>query len=197
MQVLHGAKYRAIAADPPWQFAPWSEQHPTLETRDVARSITRHYSVMNNAAIMALPVADIADKDCVLFLWTTDTHLPIALEVMAAWGFKYRTIGFTWAKTHAKSGKFVTGCGWWTRANCEHCLMGTKGRPRRLARDVKRLVVADRREHSRKPDEVYTSIQRLVEGPYCEMFSRCARPGWDQAFSDQPDRFTEQVISIP
>jgi len=67
----------------------------------------------------------------------------------------------------------------WTRANPEQCLLATRGAPRRRARDVKRLVVEPRREHSRKPDTVRKRIERLVEGPYVELFARETRPGWD------------------
>lgn len=175
-------KYKTILADVPWQFNRWQKEPKS-------RSTLNHYPLMSDEAIKALPVAELADKDCVLFLWTTDTSLPVALEVIKAWNFEFRTVGFYWAKTNAKSGGFFTGCGWWTRANPEMCLLATKGQPHRLARDVKRLIVADRREHSRKPDEIYSSIERLVDGPYLELFARTRREGWDQAFSNQPDKF--------
>ena len=68
--------------------------------------------------------------------------------------------------------------GYWTRANPEQCLLATRGRPKRIARDVRRLVVAPRREHSRKPDEVYEHIERLAEGPYLELFARSTRKDW-------------------
>jgi N6-adenosine-specific RNA methylase IME4 len=144
---------------------------------------------MSLDVIKVLPVLSFAAEHCVLFLWAIDTHLPEALGVIRAWGFRFATVGFTWAKTNPKSGGFFAGCGWWTRANTEMCLLATRGSPKRLDRSVRRLVVAPRREHSRKPDEVYTSIQRLVTGPYLECFARTRREGWDQAFSDQPDRF--------
>ena len=186
-------KYAAICADPPWSF----KQAPPRTTK--SRSVLRHYQTMTDEEIKALPVADLAAKDCVLFLWTTDTALPRAFEVIAAWGFAFKTVGYYWAKTN-KSGTLFTGCGWWTRANPEICLLATKGQPKRLARDQPRLVIADRREHSRKPDEIYHSIERLVDGPYCELFARTRRPNWDVAFSNQPDKFAvgddaEDVIS--
>ncbi len=153
------------------------------------RSITRHYPVMKLDAIKALPVAELAAPNCVLFMWTTDTSLPQALEVITSWGFCFKTVGFQWAKTNPKAKTFFTGCGWWTRGNVELCLLATKGNPKRVAKDVKRLVVADRREHSRKPDLVYTEIQRLTNGPYLELFARTQRDGWDTAFSNEPDRY--------
>ena len=178
-------KYACIAADPPWTF-----KTPNAASTDCPlRSVNRHYSTLSLDAIKALPVADLAARDCALFIWTTDVQLPGALAVMTAWGFAFATVAFHWAKTHAKSGKFVTGCGWWTRANVEICLLGTRGSPKRLDASVKRLLIADRREHSRKPDEAYHAMQRLVGGPYLELFARTVRPGWDQAMSDQVDLF--------
>lgn len=140
--------------------------------------------------IKALPVADVAARDCVLILWYVAPLLPEALEVGRAWGFAYKTSGFTWAKLRRVSSKrhqlhddhwhklFPIGTGYWTRANPEQCLLFTRGRPKRLSAAVRELIVAPRREHSRKPDEQYVSIEQLVAGPYLELFARSARPGW-------------------
>ena len=81
---------------------------------------------------------------------------------------------------------FFTGMGFWTRANPELCLLATRGKPQRRATDVAKLLIAARREHSRKPDETYGRIERLVEGPYLELFARATRPGWDRR--GQPGR---------
>ena len=119
-----------------------------------------------------------ADDDCVLFLWAIDPMLPDALELIKAWGFTYKTVAFTWAKIN-ESGKDPIGGGYWTRANPEMCLLATRGKPKRLNADVRQLLMAPRREHSRKPDEVYGRIEALVDGPYLEMFARQTHPGWD------------------
>lgn len=102
-------------------------------------------------------------------------------------------MAFNWIKTNKNGAKkaveedpFFTGLGYWTRANPELCLLGTRGKPKRFARDVRRLIVSERREHSRKPDEASERIQRLVGGPYLEMFARERRRGWD-ALGDQLD----------
>jgi N6-adenosine-specific RNA methylase IME4 len=113
-----------------------------------------------------------------LFLWATDPLLPRALDVIEAWGFVYKTVAFTWVKTNRTGRGFFTGLGYWTRANPEICLLATRGNPRRVGRDVPRLLIAPRREHSRKPDEVYGRIERLVPGPYLELFARARRPNW-------------------
>jgi N6-adenosine-specific RNA methylase IME4 len=130
-----------------------------------------------------VPKAD----DCALFMWAIDPMLPQALDVIQAWGFKYKTVAFTWAKIN-KSGKDPIGGGYWTRANPEMCLLATRGKPKRLNADVRQLIMAPRREHSRKPDEIYGRIERLVAGPYLEMFARQTRPGWD-SWGDEVGKF--------
>ena len=117
--------------------------------------------------------------------------LPHALEVGSAWGFEYKTVGFYWAKLRRAGSPrhllhdepehklFPMGTGYWTRANCEQCLLFTRGRPRRVDPAVRRLIIAPRREHSRKPDQTHERIQRLCEGPYAELFARQSRANWD------------------
>jgi N6-adenosine-specific RNA methylase IME4 len=163
--------YDAILVDPPWHFRTRSDKG-----RD--RCADKHYPTMSVDDIKALPVIACAAKDCALFLWATDPMLPAALDVIRRWGFEFKTVAFTWVKT-TKSGGFHIGCGYWSRANPEMCLLATRGRPKRLAKDVRQLIVAPRREHSRKPDEAYERIERLVRGPYLELFARGCRLGWD------------------
>lgn len=172
-------KFGAILADPAWHFKNWSK-------KGEGRNATAHYPCMKAEDILAMPVADLAAKDAVLFLWVTDPLLELGLRTMAAWGFTYKTIAFTWAKTnkradltHLTPRSFGFGNGHWTRANPEMCLLGTRGAPKRVSRAVSQLIVAPRREHSRKPDEVYDRIEALVRGPYLELFARQTHPGWD------------------
>lgn len=172
--------YRVIYADPPWTFATYSR-------KGKGRNAEAYYDCMSLDDIKALPVADWAAKDCVLLLWATDPLLPTAFEVIRAWGFTYKTVGFYWAKLNKRAlgpndtgAGFFTGLGFWTRANPELCLLATRGHPKRRRADVKKLIVSPRREHSRKPDETYERIEALCEGPYLEMFARAARPGWDR-----------------
>jgi N6-adenosine-specific RNA methylase IME4 len=171
--------YRVIYADPPWTFATYSR-------KGKGRSPEAHYDCMTLDDIKALPVADWAAEDCVLLLWTTDPLLEKAFDVIHAWGFTYKTVGFYWAKLHRGApplkfdrASFFTGLGFWTRANPEPCLLATRGKPKRRSANVRKLVVSPRREHSRKPDEMYDHIEALCDGPYLEMFARGARPGWD------------------
>jgi N6-adenosine-specific RNA methylase IME4 len=171
--------YRVIYADPPWTFATYSD-------KGKGRSAEAHYDCMSVKQIAALPVSAWAADDAVLLLWATDPLLEKALDIVRAWGFEYKTVGFYWAKLNKSQGKlvfdensFFTGLGFWTRANPEMCLLATRGKPKRKSSAVKKLVIAPRREHSRKPDEVYDRIEALCDGPYLEMFARRSRPGWD------------------
>ena len=170
--------YRVIYADPPWTFSTYSR-------KGKGRSAEAYYDCMTLPDIKALPVAEWAADDCVLFLWTTDPLLEKAFDVIHAWGFVYKTIGFYWAKLKRPASlfndsSFFTGLGFWTRANPELCLLATRGKPRRLSAKVRKLIVSPRREHSRKPDEVYARIEALCEGPYLEMFARSSHPAWDR-----------------
>jgi len=185
---LRRGAYGVIYADPAWLF---SVRSPKGE----GRSARSHYSVMDLDAIKALPVAELAAPDCVLLMWAIDPMLPQALEVIRAWGFTYKTVGFYWMKTN-RDGSPFTGMGYWTRANPEQCLLATRGSPKRLARDVARLIVSPRREHSRKPDEVQGRIERLLPGPYVELFARQQRPAWD-AWGDQIGKFGCAAPALP
>lgn len=145
------------------------------------------------ADIASLPVDEIAGPDCALFLWIVWPSLPDALEIMRAWGFEYKTCGFCWVKGNSLSlfpddFKDKMGMGYWTRANSEVCLLGTRGKPKRLNADVRQVIQAPLREHSRKPDGIHARIERLVEGPYLEMFARQSQPGWD-AWGNEVDKF--------
>jgi N6-adenosine-specific RNA methylase IME4 len=179
-QVLHGVlgngqtlpkgKYAVVLADPPWRFTVWSDKG--------ARCAENHYPTMTQGEIEALRVADLAARDCALFLWSTMPTLPSAFSVIEAWGFQYKTCAFTWVKTTLDGTRPRNGQGYWTRANAELCLLATRGSPRRINADVSSVILEPRREHSRKPDEVAARIERLVAGPYIELFARHPRLGW-------------------
>ncbi len=169
---LPNKKYGVIYADPPWYFKNYS-------SRGEGRNPNQHYGCMSINDICNLDVADISERDCVLLMWVVDPLLQEAFRVIEAWGFKYKTVGFTWAKTNQKSLGFSTGLGYWTRSNPEMCLLATRGKPKRLLKSVKQLVISPRREHSRKPDEMYTYIEQLLDGPYIELFARKTKEGWD------------------
>lgn len=164
-------KYRVIYSDPPWHWETRSDKG-RIKTPDV------HYPCMRLEDLKSIPVSEWADDDCALLMWVIDAYLEKSLELIEAWGFKYKTVGFYWTKTTAK-GKWFFGQGYWTRGNPEQCLLATRGSPKRLSKGVPKLVVSEKRVHSAKPAVVRDRIQKLLPGPYLEMFARCDAPGWD------------------
>lgn len=163
-------RFATILADPPWHFETYGDESDRAP----------EYPTMSLDEIAALPVADLAADDAVLFMWVVDPLIERAFPIIRAWGFTPKTVGFYWVKTNGPAFRLHVGLGYWTRANPEICLLATRGKPKRLARDVQRLIVAPVGEHSAKPDEQYARIERLVGGPYLELFARHARPGWSQ-----------------
>ena len=178
--------YGVIYADPPWPFATWSP-------KGQGRSGEAHYVTMSHSEMAAFPVGELAGPDCVLFIWIVQTQVPQALDLVEAWGFELKSIAFYWGKGNSLPlfpEDVVTqmGMGKWTRAEFEQCWLATRGHPKRLHADVRQGIIEPRREHSRKPDCVYSRIERLVAGPYLELFARTRRPGWD-AWGNETDKF--------
>ena len=167
-----GRKYTVIYADPPWSFDAWSGAGKD-------RAAENHYPTLTQAEIEALPVGKLAADDCALLMWAVMPQLPEALAVIRAWGFEYKTCAFVWVKTTKGGERPATGMGYWTRANAEVCLLATKGSPPRLNADVHQVVMSPRMEHSAKPGDIAERIERLLPGPYIELFSRSPRDGWD------------------
>ncbi len=175
-------KFPLIYADPAWTFETYSE-----EGKD--RSPEQHYECMTLDEIKAMPVADLAADDSAALLWGCDPLLDKAFEVLSAWGFTFKTVGFYYVKV-GRGLRPHTGMGYWTRANPEICLLGTRGNVKRMSKGVQRLileldyedkvVLAPRTLHSEKPPVVYERIEKLLRGPYLELFARHARPGWHQ-----------------
>lgn len=170
MSPLPAGPFSAILCDPPWTWSTWGKRG--LEGRP------QHYGRMTLDDIKALPVKDCAAPDCALFLWAINPMLPQALDVIEAWGFTFKTVAFTWAKRTTTDRTWHIGLGYWNRQNTEQCLFATRGKPQRLSKSVRQLIVAPRREHSRKPDEVHDRVEALIAGPYLEMFARQSRQGW-------------------
>jgi N6-adenosine-specific RNA methylase IME4 len=183
-------RYGAILADPPWIFRTWS-------ARGRGRSAERHYgSTMRLDEIKGLPVAASAKRDCVLFLWAVWPNLYDALEVIDAWGFEYKTLAFIYVKQTKSGDSLAWGTGYWTRANSEPCLLATRGHPKRKNADVHQVILEPRREHSRKPDCIHTRIERLVSGPYLELWARQSeRPGWT-FWGDEVDKFNKKDVAL-
>src|SRR5262249_35326882 len=192
LQLYH---YGAIAVDPASHFSSYTaiqSQNPNSR-----RDNERHYRTMSFAELAALPVQKLAaPTGCHLFVWTSGPFLPQALALIRAWGFKYSTRAFTWLKTkRAWDGQtplaktdFPAGLGLTVRHQTEIVLLARRGSCRRNAKDVRELILAPRREHSRKPNEFFRRIERYCDGPYCELFARERRPGW-HSWGDETDKF--------
>jgi len=157
-------KYQIIYADPPWSYRVWAGKGKTA---------ANHYTLMTIDDICNLNVSELADDNCILFLWITPPCLSDAFKVISAWGFIYKTIGFTWVKRNKKEKSLFWGLGYWTRANAELCLIATKGNPKRISNSVHQIVETSTGEHSRKPPEVRNRIVQLMgDLPRIELFAR-------------------------
>jgi len=171
-------KYQIIYADPPWNFSSKELQKYSGER---FRPLEEVYQTEKTNNMKQWNVKKIADKDCAIFMWTTDAHIEEAIQLMRAWGFKYVTVAFIWAKT-TKTGKQVYNLGTWTMKNCELCLFGTKGAMLKYKKSnsVRQLFYAERTIHSKKPDCVYGFIQEIFGNiPRIELFARQEVEGWD------------------
>lgn len=191
--------YGAILADPPWRFATWNKATAVQArgSKSTYKSATAHYNTMAAEEIAALPVREIAAENSVLFMWACWPMLKEAFELIDAWGFTYKTCAFDWMKAHTQQidifrddATASMGMGYWTRANSEPCLLATRGKVKRVHADVRQGIIEPRREHSRKPDCVHGRVERLVSGPYLELFARAPRTGWD-VWGNQTDKFAE------
>ena len=163
-------KYQIILADPPWNY----------KDQGCQGTMANHYKGMNIEDIKKLPINKISDSNSLLFLWATYPMLKEALQVIEAWGFKYKSIAFQWIKLNPRSKTPFYGLGRWTRGNTEPCLLATKGKPKRKSASVFQLIQEPRQEHSRKPAIVRDKIIELVEYlSRIELFARQKTEGWD------------------
>lgn len=193
--------FGAILADPPWRFDVWSGATAVQKrgSKTTYKAAEVHYQTMSMDEIAAMPVADLCAKDCALFMWVTWPTLLDGLNIMEAWGFPYKTCAFNWLKAHAGQIELfhdeitpLMKMGYWTRASSEVCLLGTRGKPKRLNADVRQGIIAPVRQHSRKPTGIHDRIERLVAGPYLELFARQSHEGWT-AWGNQATKFDEVV----
>ncbi len=167
-------KYNIIYADPPWTFKTYSQKGK------LKKSAENHYACMNKKDIQNLPISNLAEKNCILFLWVTFPCLEEGLELIKKWKFEYKTCGFTWVKKNKKSDSWFWGCGYWTRSNTELCLIATKGKPKRISKGVHQVCDARLEEHSKKPNEIRDRIVKLCgDLPRIELFARQYASGWD------------------
>jgi N6-adenosine-specific RNA methylase IME4 len=159
---LPGGKHHVIVADPPWRYDTSNENSNERGAVE--------YPDMSIAEICALPVAKLAEDNCILFLWTTNAFMRQAYQCLDAWGFAEKTI-LTWDKEKI-------GVGHWLRNSTEHCILAVRGRPVVQLTNQSTLLRAPRREHSRKPDAFYALVETLCPGSKVELFARQPRKGW-------------------
>lgn len=178
---LEPGAYSLICADPPWRFSVYSRKTGLKKSADT------HYDTMTLDELKALPVAGLAAKDCLLWLWCTSPMLKIGLDVMDAWGFRYTTQG-QWTK-RTKHGKLAFGTGFCLRSASEPFVIGKRGNPK-TTRVVRNLIEGPLREHSRKPDEAYREAERLMPNARrADLFAREARNGWE-SWGFEKDKFS-------
>lgn len=167
-------KFRTVLADPPWQF-----ENRTGKMAPEHRRLSR-YSTLGLDDIKALPLRDVVEETAHLYLWVPNALLPMGLEVMAAWGFNYKS-NIVWHKIRKDGGSDGRGVGFYFRNVTELVLFGTRGKNARTLAPGRRqvnLLATRKREHSRKPDEQYEIIESCSRGPYLELFARGTRANW-------------------
>jgi N6-adenosine-specific RNA methylase IME4 len=163
-------KYQIILADPPWAY---NDKTP----RGGAEN---HYPTLSTEDLCKMKVKDIADDNCILFMWATYPKLPDCLGVMASWGFEYKTLGFQWVKLNKKAKTPFWGMGRYTRACTEPCFIGVRGKPKVIDHGIHQLITSPIGRHSEKPAEVRDLILKLIGPlPRIELFARQKVEGWD------------------
>lgn len=181
---IGGRRFRAVLADPPWQF-----QNRTGKVAPEHRRLSR-YGTLALGEIAALPVREAVEEPAHLYLWVPNALLPEGLAVLSAWGFAYKA-NVVWHKVRKDGGPDGRGVGFYFRNTTELLLFGVRGREARTLPPGRRqvnIIKSRKREHSRKPDEAYELIEACSPGPFLELFARGTRPGW-AAWGDQADAY--------
>jgi N6-adenosine-specific RNA methylase IME4 len=169
-----GHRYSTILVDPPWRF-----QNRTGKMAPEHRRLSR-YETMTLEEIMALPVGELTTDPAHIYLWVPNALLPDGIRLLAAWGFRYKT-NIVWHKIRKDGGSDGRGVGFYFRNVTELVLFGVRGKNARTLAPGRRqvnMIESRKREHSRKPDELYELIESCSRGPYLELFARGTRPGW-------------------
>jgi len=181
---LAGKEFSTVLADPPWQF-----QNRTGKMAPEHKRLNR-YPTMTLDEIMALPVSEVLSKTAHLYLWVPNALLPEGLAVLKAWGFEYKS-NLIWYKVRKDGGPDRRGVGFYFRNVTEVILFGVRGKNARTldaGRSQENIIVSQKREHSRKPDEQYKLIESCSPGPYLELFARGSRLDWT-CWGNQADEY--------
>ena len=163
--------FGVIYCDPAWSYKD--------KCHSGKRGAGYKYTTTSTEEMAQLPVIKIAAKDCACFMWATMPMLPDALALMKSWGFQYKTVAFVWVKTNKKADTDFFGMGNWTRSNAEVCLLGIRGKPKRVSAAVRQVIRRPIMRHSQKPPEVRERIVTLMgDIPRVELFARVKTEGW-------------------
>jgi N6-adenosine-specific RNA methylase IME4 len=162
-----------IVADCPWDFQTWSP-------KGWKKSAHAQYRCSPLDHILTMPVAELAAPDCALVLWGTQNQTQHTYTVAEEWGFTPIALG-TWAKQSKTGRKWAFDTGYLLRSAAEFYLIAERGKPKRMSKSIRNLIVAPVRGHSRKPDEMYAMCEAMWPGPYVELFARYRREGWRQS----------------
>lgn len=183
LKFINGRKFSTVLADPPWQFL-----NRTGKVAPEHKRLNR-YPTLPLKEICDLPIASAVNDPSHLYLWVPNALLPEGLEVMEAWGFKYKA-NIVWHKIRKDGGPDGRGVGFYFRNTTELLLFGIRGSMRTLqpGRSQVNIIKSQKREHSRKPDEQYPLIESCSPGPYLELFARGGRPGWE-CWGNQADEY--------
>lgn len=180
-----GQRFKTILADPPWQF-----QNRTGKMAPEHRRLNR-YGTMTLEEILALPVAQLANEPAHLYLWVPNALLPEGLAVLKSWGFHYKS-NIVWHKIRKDGGPDGRGVGFYFRNVTELLLFGVRGKNARTlapGRSQVNFIATRKREHSRKPDEIYDIVESCSSGPFLELFARGTRKGW-KTWGDQSESYS-------
>lgn len=178
-------QFGAILADPPWQF-----QNRIGKMAPEHKRLARYSTLTLEDIVVNLPVRDLAAEVAHLYLWVTNALLLEGIQVLRAWGFQYKT-NLVWHKTRKDGGPDGRGVGFYFRNTTELILFGVRGKGARTLSPGRRqvnIIRSQKREHSRKPDELYEIIEACSAGPYLELFARGSRPNW-VLWGDQADNY--------
>lgn len=181
---IGGTRFATVLADPPWRF-----QNRTGKVAPEHHRLSR-YGTMSLSEISDLPLPNICSDTAHLYLWVPNALLPEGLKVLAAWGFEYKS-NIVWHKVRKDGGPDGRGVGFYFRNTTELVLFGVRGKGARTlapGRSQVNIVKTRKREHSRKPDELYEIIEACSSGPYLELFARGSRPGWS-TWGNQADEY--------
>eukprot|EP00698_Gefionella_okellyi_P009206 TRINITY_DN2324_c0_g1_i3.p1 TRINITY_DN2324_c0_g1~~TRINITY_DN2324_c0_g1_i3.p1 ORF type:complete len:330 (-),score=38.72 TRINITY_DN2324_c0_g1_i3:87-1076(-) len=189
---MPSGRFDVIVADPPWPY----------HRNQCSGAAENHYPTMTREQLLVLPVQGLAARNCALLLWTTGPHLDLAQQLIEAWGFEYKTVFFTWIKV-TERGTPVCGLGTYTRSASEFCLLATRGTVMHLKKShsVLQVISAERREHSRKPEESRNRIEGFFGTPHgdgtriVELFARQGREGW-ASWGNEVDKFAIDAQAV-